>query len=256
MRFGAFLLAVMLAMAGPARAEKLTIALSTPSIEINSNFTGTDITIFGVIERDAGTIARPGPYDVATLVLGPPETVIARRKDRILGVWANGASETIIAPPGFYSLATSPGLGASVLAAPAFKRLQIGFDNIAFNYAGRTITNDPAALEFRQSFLRLKGAAGLFAENLGGVAFIGDSVFRATVRVPANVPVGRYRVLVYLFAGDVFLAQGEDSIAVNKTGFEQYMFETAHTHALLYGVGCVALALFTGWLAGVIFRRD
>ncbi len=30
----------------------------------------------------------------------------------------------------------------------------------------------------------------------------------------------------------------------------------AHSQALLYGLICVALALVTGWLGGVIFRRD
>ena len=240
------ILAALLALAavGTAQAEKMTVAISTPEIQINSNFTGTNVTIFGVIERDAGTIARNAPYEVATLVLGPPETVVARRKDRFLGIWLNGASETIVSPPIFYSLATTPGLGAPQLAAPAFRNLELGFENIAFTS------------EFREAFLRLKGESNLYAENLGGVSFIGDSVFRATVRIPANVPVGRYRVLVYLFAGEALLAQSEESIKVSKIGFEQYMFEAAHSRAALYGLGCVALALFTGWIAGVVFRRD
>ncbi|MBN8997658.1 MAG: TIGR02186 family protein [Rhizobiales bacterium] len=252
------ILAALLALAavGTAQAEKMTVAISTPEIQINSNFTGTNVTIFGVIERDAGTIARNAPYEVATLVLGPPETVVARRKDRFLGIWLNGASETIVSPPIFYSLATTPGLGAPQLAAPAFRNLELGFENIAFTYADRLETNDPGASEFREAFLRLKGESNLYAENLGGVSFIGDSVFRATVRIPANVPVGRYRVLVYLFAGEALLAQSEESIKVSKIGFEQYMFEAAHSRAALYGLGCVALALFTGWIAGVVFRRD
>ncbi len=29
------------------------------------------------------------------------------------------------------------------------------------------------------------------------------------------------------------------------------MFEASHNNALLYGLACVLLALFTGWLAGV-----
>jgi uncharacterized protein (TIGR02186 family) len=254
---GKALLALLVLLAGSsAHAEKLTVALSTPEIQINSNFTGTNVTIFGVIERDAGTVARVAPYEVATLILGPSETVVARRKDRFLGIWINGASETIVAAPTFYSLATSTGLGAPVLTAPIFKRLQIGFENIAFTYSERVAPNDPAASEFRQAFLRLKGSANLFTEDLGGVSFIGDSVFRATVRIPANVPVGRYRALVYLFSGDALLAQAEDTIRVSKIGFEQYMFEAVHTRSTLYGLFCVALALFTGWLAGVVFRRD
>jgi uncharacterized protein (TIGR02186 family) len=254
---GKALLGLLALLAGSsAHAEKLTVALSTPEIAINSNFTGTNVTIFGVIERDAGTVARVAPYEVATLILGPPETVVARRKDRFLGIWINGASETIVAAPTFYALATSTGLGAPVLTAPIFKRLQIGFENVAFTYSERVATNDPAAAEFRQAFLRLKGSANLFTEDLGGVGFIGDSVFRATVRIPANVPVGRYRALVYLFSGDALLAQAEDTIRVSKIGFEQYMFEAVHARSTLYGLGCVALALFTGWLAGVVFRRD
>jgi uncharacterized protein (TIGR02186 family) len=90
---GKALLALLLLLAGTsAHAEKLTVALSTPEIQINSNFTGTNVTIFGVIERDAGTVARVAPYEVAALILGPPETVVARRKDRFLGIWINGAS--------------------------------------------------------------------------------------------------------------------------------------------------------------------
>ena len=100
----------LLALTPAAWAEKLTVAVSTPEIQINSNFTGTNVTVFGVIERDAGTVARAAPYQVAALVLGPPETVVARRKDRVLGVWLNGASETLVSAPTFYSLATTPGL--------------------------------------------------------------------------------------------------------------------------------------------------
>ena len=109
---GRALLALLALLVGSsaAHAEKLTVALSTPEIQINSNFTGTNVTIFGVIERDAGTVARVAPYEVAALILGPPETVVARRKDRFLGIWINGASETIVAAPTFYSLATSPGI--------------------------------------------------------------------------------------------------------------------------------------------------
>lgn len=249
-------LAALLALAGTARAEKLTVALSTPDIQINSNFTGTNVTIFGVIERDAGTVARNAPYEVATLILGPAETVVARRKDRFLGIWVNGASETFVAAPTFYSLATSAGIDEAALEAPAFRNLQLGFDNIAFTYAGRVQTNEAGASEFREAFLRLKEESNLFAEKFGGVTFIGDSVFRTSVRLPANVPIGRYRAIVYLFADGAPLAEAEEMITVSKIGFEQFMFETAHTRSALYGLGCVALALFTGWLAGVVFRRD
>ena len=41
-----------------------------------------------------------------------------------------------------------------------------------------------------------------------------------------------------------------------KIGFEQVTFELAQNYPLVYGVLAVILAIFTGWLAGVIFKKD
>nr|WP_286133761.1 MULTISPECIES: TIGR02186 family protein [unclassified Labrenzia] len=43
---------------------------------------------------------------------------------------------------------------------------------------------------------------------------------------------------------------------VAKVGLEQITFYFAQSHSVAYGLFAVILAIFTGWLAGVIFRRD
>ena len=135
-RLAALAVALVLAAAGSAEAEKLTVALSTPEVTINSNFTGTTVTVFGVIDRDAKSVSGVGGYDIAVLLLGPRETVVARRKERILGIWANAASETFEAAPSFYALSTSVKVD-ELATPPVLDRLQLGFDNIAFRYPGR-----------------------------------------------------------------------------------------------------------------------
>jgi uncharacterized protein (TIGR02186 family) len=213
------------------------------------------ITVFGVVERDAQTVSRGGEYEIATLVLGPPETVVARRKDRILGVWANSDSETFLAAPSFY-VVSATGAIDDLAAASLLKRLRLGFDNIGFRYGERREVDDPAAAEFRDAFLRIKQRAGLYSEQVGSVGFIGDTIFRTTVWIPANVPVGVYQVSVFLFADGAILARSDEAFTIAKTGFERFMFTFSRQDSFIYGVVCVALALFTGWLAGVIFRRD
>ena len=248
-------LAALVAVTGEAEAERLTVALSTPDVRINSNFTGVPITVFGVIERDAQSVSRGGKYEIATLVLGPPESVIARRKDRVLGVWANSASEIFLAAPSFYAV-NATGAVSDLAAAGLLKRFKLGFDNIGFRYRDRAAADDPGAAEFRDAFLRIKQKAGLYSEQVGGVGFIGDTIFRTTVWIPANVPVGYYQVSVYLFADGAVLSRADESFTIAKTGFEQFMFNFSREKSFVYGFVCVALALFTGWLAGVIFRRD
>jgi uncharacterized protein (TIGR02186 family) len=246
-------LALLLASA-PATAERLTVAVSTPEIMINSNFTGTPITIFGAIEADAASAPPAAGYSVAILVLGPNESVIARRKDRVLGIWLNHAARTIGAAPSFYALNAS--VPSASLANPAvLQRLQLGFDNIGFVYDGRVGAGDPETVEFRDAFLRLKREARLYSDS-ANVAFIGNLIFRSTAFLPANIPVGRYTVLAYLFSGGELIAHTQDKIDVAKTGFEGSMAAFARNQSLLYGLLCAGLAIFVGWAGGVVFRRD
>ena len=80
MRRLALSFAVLLFAIVPAAAERLIIALSTSDIRIDSGFTGDAITVFGVIERDAATVSRASAYDVAVVVRGPSEPVVAPTK--------------------------------------------------------------------------------------------------------------------------------------------------------------------------------
>ena len=257
MRIPAILLALVgvFAVVGEAMAERLTVALSAPEVRINSSFAGVPITVFGVIERDAQTFSRGGDYEIAIVVLGPPESVTARRKDRILGVWANRSSETLLGAPSFYSVNSTEEVN-SLADEALLKRLRIGFDNIGFRYRGRVGRDNPDAAEFREAYLRIMEREGLYSEKADSVSFLGDTIFRTTAWIPANVPVGFYQVNAYLFADGALLARTDESFTIAKTGFEQYMFTFARNESFIYGIVCVALALFTGWLAGVIFRRD
>ena len=44
-------------------------------------------------------------------------------------------------------------------------------------------------------------------------------------------------------------------LPIAKSGFSDRIARFADQNALVYGLLCVALAVGTGWLAGVIFRR-
>jgi uncharacterized protein (TIGR02186 family) len=248
-------LAALLLLAAPAAAEHLTIALSASDIRIDSDFSGDAITVFGVVERDQATVTRAAPYDVAVLVSGPTESVVARRKEPLLFLWINRSSETFSAAPSYYSLSSTRPLD-EIATPPLLRRFGLGFANIPLQVADAAETSiDP---EFRDAFIRLRKEAGLYSEFAGGVDFIGtsESVFRTAAWIPSNAPDGRYTVEVFLFSGSAFLAHEQATLNVTKVGFEQFMFDASHNNALVYGLACVLLALFTGWIAGVIFRRD
>jgi len=240
------------ALSAPAAAERLTIAVSTPNVIITSNFVGTPITVFGVIDQ-APAGATPDQYRVAVLVTGHDESIVARRKDRVLGVWVNDAAETIGSAPAFYALSTAGDVAG--LASPGvLKRLEIGFDNIALSFNGNA--GEAATGEFRDAYVRLKREAGLYGEQPNVDFLAGNLIFRSSAYIPANIPVGRYQVLGYVFSGGDLVASAQDAIEVSKSGPEGLVSTFARSQSLAYGIICAGLALFVGWAGGVIFRRD
>ncbi len=102
-----------LASVAPAQAETLIASLSKDRVLINSNYTGTQIAVFGAIERDAKTIACATDYDVAVTVRGPRQFLTVREKERLGPVWINREQHKLP------SLEPGPKLSKSTIAAVA-----------------------------------------------------------------------------------------------------------------------------------------
>ena len=110
--------------------------------------------------------------------------------------------------------------------------------------------------DFETALRGLKKLRGLYTENIGGVQFLTQSLFRATLRLAPNIPVGTHKARAFLFRNGVFIKENSANLAILKAGFEQSIFRFANDNGLLYGLLAVLLAMVTGWLGRVIFRRD
>jgi uncharacterized protein (TIGR02186 family) len=241
---------------GAAHAERLVVDLSAHQVQINSSFVGTDLVLFGAIERDDKTVARSGNYDIVVRVTGPPQKEVTFRKSRVLGIWVNAQSRVFLDAPGYLAMLSNRAL-TDIAGPETLRRYHIGLENVTLPQqiagdVGDVPLNDP----FRMAFLRLNREQRLYREVPNAVTFRTANLFRAAIRIPANVPVGAYKVDVFLFAEGVMLAPSDSAIDIQKVGFEQFVANSAREHGVLYGFATAALALLTGWIASVVFRRD
>ncbi len=250
-------LAIAAALMAPAAAETVTTAVSSPTISVSSNFTGTDIVVFGDVERDAATVSRGAEgYDVVVIVSGPGEAVVTRRKERILGIWINRDARTYVGVPSYYAVLANRPL-EEITSPELLKKLHLGIDHLVIPTGGDpTVAPSRADNDFLDAFRRLKQKSGLYLSDMTGVEFLSSTLFKASLYLPANVPVGELRADVFLFRDGALLARKTQTIDIVKVGFEQFTYEAAYNYALLYGIAAVLLAYLTGWLAGVLFRKD
>jgi uncharacterized protein (TIGR02186 family) len=242
--------------ASPAGAERLIASLSNHRVMVTSNFTGDELVLFGAIEREADNPPRRGGYDVVATVTGPRQNLVTFRKDRVLGIWVNVDSRVFENAPAYLVVLANRPLDA-ITNAETLRRLQIGLDNtVLFQRAAVTIADSARDDPFRVNFLKLRSRHGLYREEANGVTFLTPALYRASVPLPAEAPIGNYEVDVKLFVDGAMIARTNTAFEVYKSGFEQVVTQAALNHGAFYGLATALLALTTGWLASVVFRRD
>jgi uncharacterized protein (TIGR02186 family) len=236
----------------PAPREEVQSDLSTREISIQSNFTGIEILIYGSVDFSQAEASDQDVYDVIIVIRAPSHPLIARHKERVAGIWVNTPGKVFPSVPGFYAALSTRPIRA-VTSDETLKALGIGLTNVAF---GRDSTGDPAEETYRSAVIRLKEKQKLFQEDDDGVAFIGRSLFRATVSLPVNVPIGRYTADVYLFRDGQLVSKNQSTLEVNKAGFEQMVYWLAFRRPFIYGVLAVLIAMLAGLAGWAFFRRD
>ena len=232
------------------RPEQVQSDISTREISIQSNFTGIEIVLFGSIDFSRAPSPEEGPYDVIMTIHGPNRPIVVRKKERIAGLWMNGPSKTFPSVPGFYAVLASRPFRA-IAPDETLQKLGIGFSNLDF---GKSADGE-AADGFRANLIRLQTENLLFQESDDAVSFLGRSLFRGSVDLPVNVPIGRYTTQVFLFRDGKLLSQSQSSLQVHKVGFERVVYMLAFRYPLAYGLLAVLMAVSAGLLAYTFFRR-
>ncbi|SIQ03576.1 conserved hypothetical protein [Rhizobium sp. RU35A] len=234
--------------------EGLEIGTSTSEIAITSEFRGADLTVFGALTNADELFLAIGQYDVVVTLEGPRDAATVRRKERVFGIWMNTQSVTFEQVPESYSMASTRPL-EDIPRSPSAPRMAVGIEHLALSPIGY-VGNALSVAEFREAYRRLKLSGGLYQRDTAGVRFVSPSLFRATLRLPANVPDGVHVVHAYLFKSGELILQRDLPLRVVKTGLEQTITDAAHQQPLLYGLVSVLIALVTGWGASVLFRRE
>ena len=197
-------------LAPPVRTvPKVEADVSTRSIEVTTGFTGHEIIVFGAIDNSQAPHEHAGYYDVVVVVEGTPFPVVVRKKSDVAGVWINTSSITFASVPSYYAIASTKPI-EEIAGRRVLERHAIGFQHIKMRRrrATRRALKDHELAAFSAAVVRLKKAQDLYViEPKDGVTFTGRSLFRSTIALPANVPVGPLVARTYLFRdGEVLSA--------------------------------------------------
>ncbi|WP_246274444.1 TIGR02186 family protein [Hyphomicrobium sulfonivorans] len=237
--------------------ETVEADISTRSLEVTTGFTGHEIVVFGAIDNSQAPKDDAGSYyDVVVVVEGTPFPIVARRKSEVGGVWMNTSSITFNSVPSYYAIASSKPI--EEIAGPAvLERHAIGFRHIKMMPAGNSGAGlkDSQLAAFRSAVIRLKQRKDLYVLEPEGVDFVGRSLFRSTIALPANIPVGPLVARTYLFRDGEVVSAHIARVTLHRAGIERLVHNFAFVYPASYGLIAVIIAVLSGLLASVLFRR-
>jgi uncharacterized protein (TIGR02186 family) len=239
-----------------ARAERLIVSVSNHRVTVTPNYSGEELVLFGSVEKDAETPAQRSSYDLVVTIMGPRADMVTRRKERKFGIWINADYRQFLKVPSYLAVFANRPFDAFA-SAEVERRQQLGLNNVLLtqrvgpDYAD-VVPNDP----FRRAFVRLRSEHGLYREDTAAVTFLTPTLFRTGIPLPAEVPIGTYQVEIKLFSGGALVTRTETAFEIVKVGFEQFVATSARQSGFIYGLVTTAMALMTGWMASIVFRKD
>jgi uncharacterized protein (TIGR02186 family) len=249
------LLSLLMLLAAPllmgADKPVLVPDISARQVQIRYSFTGAQLLLFGAIVYPGGR-APSEPADIVVVLRGPVQPILVREKQKIAGVWMNADSNRFRSAPSFYAVASSRPIRDLVDERTA-AIYEMGLNNLQLSPGGGALPEKER--RFEAGLLDLRRRAGLYSENPRGVEITDHVLYRATIGIPSQVPVGTYTAETFLIARGRVLAAATRDIHIDKSGFERFVALAARRHAFLYGLTSVALSLALGWAAAAAFRR-
>ena len=228
-----------------AYAKETYFDLSENKIKINTDFTGKEIIIFGILDDNKETILT---------IKGPLKNSKIQKKERRFGFWFNTKHITYENIPSSFFIAASSKID-NILPISTLIKEELSFDYVLENkISNRNFISNDSQNIWKKNFVRLKKNKNLFKEY--EIKNINDKLFQTRVFFPPNSIPGQYIVSVYQINNNIITERDDKMIIIEKSGIGSKIYNFAHNHSAAYGLFTIIFAILSGLLAATLFRRS
>ena len=219
--------------------------ISEDNIKIETNFTGKEVIIFGILNDGQETIMT---------IKGPQKNAVIQKKERILGFWFNTKQITYNEIPSVFFIASSKNI-EDILPVSTIIKEELSFNYLLENKTSqRNFISDVSLENWKDNFVRINKNKNLFKKY--NVEKIDNKLFQTRIFFPAKSIPGEYKVRVYQIKNSLILDNKEKIVTLKKSGVGSQIYNFAHNNAAAYGLFAIIFAIMSGFLAATLFRRS
>ncbi|GAM05737.1 MULTISPECIES: TIGR02186 family protein [Novosphingobium] len=234
---------------GGARDPILVTEVSQHQINLQQGFNGTDLLLFGAVLTPEGSRAAQD-YDIVVVLKGPTQSVVLREKQKVAGIWVNAASTELRSAPSYYAVASTRPI-ADIVDEKTAAIYELGLQWLQLSPIGAIDPEEQA--RFSAGLVARNVDAGLYREDEGGVSVSEQVLYQARIRLPSQVPIGRYTAETFAISEGRVVASASSDVEVRKLGIERAIADFSQNWGFAYGLLAVFVSVGMGWLAGRLF---
>ncbi|MBE2191909.1 MAG: TIGR02186 family protein [Alphaproteobacteria bacterium] len=232
--------------------SRIVIDMAQESVDVTTGFSGSNIVVFGTIEKQGREIKSPG---VAIILKGPNSRVIVREKKAVAGMWLNSDSIEFKNIPHFYDYAVNM-KESDMTSAQVLIDNGIGLNALVFEPDDSDDLEDGTRFrKFQESLIRIWQRDGNLSLGGRSIKFIGNGLFRADFSLPASIPTGTYQVEAFLFEEGKLIDKREKILEVKQAGMSAVINHYAHAYSLVYALVGFLMAIGIGILSANLSRK-
>lgn len=227
----------------PASAGLLS-GLANSRVDISTGFAGRHVFVYG---------SMPQAGDIVIRVTSPDEQAALSRDKKAGPFWINGRKLIVKDVPGLMYLLSNRPL-KEIAAHSVLSRNGLTFRS---TLAKAQISGGPEfkSHPWKPPFDTLKRSQGLFRKQQT-VHITGGQLFSASFPLPAELPIGPYRLEVFYFHNGKLIAHESHTLQVTEVGIEHWLSSIAATDPWAFGVSFTLLAMALGLGLSMLLRRD
>ena len=240
---------LLLISTSSAMAERVVIGMDKEKVAITATFDGSQILVFGAVKRDKP--APIGDIQIVVSIAGPSEPISVHRKSKVLGIWMNTDTVEVDAAPSFYAVATSSDFSSTINDTEDL-RYKVSIPRAIRSVGAPMDVLDAAS--FSDAVIRIRSEKGLYQLLENNVSIDEQTLFRTSIDMPADISDGDYTARILLTRNGNVVDEFTTIIDVRKVGLERFLFNMSRENPLAYGLMSIAIAIFAGWAASLLFR--
>ena len=228
----------------PTFATEIYFDVSQKEIQIETDFKGKEIIIFGTLKINEDTVIT---------IEGPKKDSKMMKKEKILGFWFNTKKVIYKDIPSIFFLSSSNPV-REILNQETIIKEKLYFDEILTNtLTQRDFIDQKKLLNWNKNLIRIKKNEKLFREY--ELKNIENKLFQTRIFFPSNTIPGDYKVTIFQIKNKIVINKENKIIKIKKSGIGEKIYEFAYNEPATYGLLSILFAVLSGLTAATLFRR-